>query len=827
MKWFYNMKISARLLSGFILVAVLAAIIGAIGISNIKVIESRDTVLYEKMTKPISEVVTATDSFHRMRVIIRDAIITTNKQLGEQELAKIEVRKAELNKVNENIKDIWQSQESKDAYNDYETKLHNLYDLLPGLIQTIESGDGATAAIMLQDAQPVGKAFSDTQDALSNIAKLEVDNARIQAEENTKIANTAVTSMFIIILVCVLLAVALGVLISNSISKPIRKLAAAADKLALGNVSVEIKSTTKDEIGKLNQSFSNMIENIRGQALNAQRIAEGNLDFKITEKSKEDVLSISMKQVVGALKELVSDANMLVNAAVEGNLATRADATQHKGDYRKIVEGVNNTLDAIVEPLKLGMIQLDKIAKGQDVEILKNEYKGEYFAFIDNLNQVRVSLYELIGESVKLVRNAKEGNLSYRADFSRLKGGYLNIVQGINDSLDAVIKPVQEAASVLDEMSKGNLQVSVKGDYKGDHANIKNSLNETISTLSSYIGEISSVLTEMSAGNLVVEITKDYRGDFTEIKDSLNNIIESFNEVMNDINDAVAQVALGSRQVSDSAQALAQGTTEQASSVEELTSSMDEIATKTKENAVNANQANTFALEAKTDAVKGNTQMNDMLIAMEEINETSTNISKIIKVIDEIAFQTNILALNAAVEAARAGQQGRGFAVVAEEVRNLAARSATAAKETGALIEGSVKKVKEGTKIADETAIALGKIVKGVSKVATLVGTIADASNEQATGIAQVNKGIMQVSQVVQTNSATSEESAAASEELSSQAELLNDKIARFKLKKLHNNDDNKKTVNDVRMLENSSNNIKSSIKTKKIILAKEEFGKY
>jgi len=821
------MKISARLLSGFILVAVLAAIIGAIGISNIKVIESRDTVLYEKMTKPISEVVTATDSFHRMRVIIRDAIITTNKQLGEQELAKIEVRKAELNKVNENIKDIWQSQESKDAYNDYETKLHNLYDLLPGLIQTIESGDGATAAIMLQDAQPVGKAFSDTQDALSNIAKLEVDNARIQAEENTKIANTAVTSMFIIILVCVLLAVALGVLISNSISKPIRKLAAAADKLALGNVSVEIKSTTKDEIGKLNQSFSNMIENIRGQALNAQRIAEGNLDFKITEKSKEDVLSISMKQVVGALKELVSDANMLVNAAVEGNLATRADATQHKGDYRKIVEGVNNTLDAIVEPLKLGMIQLDKIAKGQDVEILKNEYKGEYFAFIDNLNQVRVSLYELIGESVKLVRNAKEGNLSYRADFSRLKGGYLNIVQGINDSLDAVIKPVQEAASVLDEMSKGNLQVSVKGDYKGDHANIKNSLNETISTLSSYIGEISSVLTEMSAGNLVVEITKDYRGDFTEIKDSLNNIIESFNEVMNDINDAVAQVALGSRQVSDSAQALAQGTTEQASSVEELTSSMDEIATKTKENAVNANQANTFALEAKTDAVKGNTQMNDMLIAMEEINETSTNISKIIKVIDEIAFQTNILALNAAVEAARAGQQGRGFAVVAEEVRNLAARSATAAKETGALIEGSVKKVKEGTKIADETAIALGKIVNGVSKVATLVGTIADASNEQATGIAQVNKGIMQVSQVVQTNSATSEESAAASEELSSQAELLNDKIARFKLKKLHNNDDNKKTVNDVRMLENSSNNIKSSIKTKKIILAKEEFGKY
>lgn len=342
----------------------------------------------------------------------------------------------------------------------------------------------------------------------------------------------------------------------------------------------------------------------------------------------------------------------------------------------------------------------------------------------------------------------------------------------------------------------------------------------------------------IAAGDLDVEIDAKSSDEIGQLAKSFKKMAENINEILTNINNAAEEVASGSRQVSESGVALSQGATEQASSIEELTASMEEIAAQTTQNAGNANQANQLALSAKSDAVKGNSQMKEMLTAMQDINESSGNISKIIKVIDEIAFQTNILALNAAVEAARAGQHGKGFAVVAEEVRNLAARSANAAKETTAMIEGSVRKVEDGTSIANQTAEALNEIVDGITQVAELVNQIATASNEQAAGISQVNQGIAQVSQVTQMNSATSEESAAASEQLSSQAEMLKEQVSRFKLKKNMNTYRAMEEMSPevMRMLESMSGKRKQeatiadreAAATKpRIALSDNEFGKY
>ena len=310
------------------------------------------------------------------------------------------------------------------------------------------------------------------------------------------------------------------------------------------------------------------------------------------------------------------------------------------------------------------------------------------------------------------------------------------------------------------------------------------------------IGRLGTAM-DRFADNLQDEVLAAFNrlaeGDFTFeahglIREPLSKANAALNDTMAQINDAGSQITSGANQVSDSSQALSQGATEQASALEEISSSMAEIGSQTKHNAESAVQANTLAQEARSVAEMGNTQMSTMIEAMAEINQSSQDISKIIKVIDEIAFQTNLLALNAAVEAARAGQYGKGFAVVAEEVRNLAARSAKAARETSDLIEGSVKKVENGASIADATGEALSKISEGVEKVTDLVAEIAKFSNEQANGIAEITTGLHQIDDVTQQNTSTSEESAAAAEELAAQANQLHSMLSRFTLTSQSNN---------------------------------------
>ena len=555
MKWFSNLKIRMKLIISFIVLTVLTAAIGILGLNNMRAINNSSQSMYNNNFVPAQLLKDIQIDFQNIRANTFQINVEKNLDTFQVKYDAIQEYTSDVNTL---------LKEFEGVISEGDSELRTLYDNLVASENKYSSVRNETLGYLgkgqYEEAEKMigvsTQARESAEEALQKLVDLMEARAIQTLQEDQENFNIQTAVMIGLIVASVIVAILLGFFVSKIISRPINKMVQAANRLALGDVEVNLNIDTKDEIGSLAKAFDAMIKNIREQAITAEKIADGDLSIDVLVRSEDDLLG------------------------------------------KKLLEMVN--------------------------------------------------------------------------------------------------------------------------------------------------------------GN---------------------------NEMLSSIAIIAEQVAAGAKQVSESSIALSHGATEQASTVEELTASLEEISSQTELNAQNANQASELAAKAKDNADQGNNRMKEMLKAMEEINEASTNISKVIKVIDDIAFQTNILALNAAVEAARAGQHGKGFAVVAEEVRNLAARSANAAKETTEMIEGSIKKAEDGTIIAKDTAAALDEIVTGVEKVANLVDDIAVASNEQAMGIAQINQGIMQVSNVVQTNSATSEESASASEQLSSQAAILKNAVGKYKLK--------------------------------------------
>lgn len=337
--------------------------------------------------------------------------------------------------------------------------------------------------------------------------------------------------------------------------------------------------------------------------------------------------------------------------------------------------------------------------------------------------------------------------------------------------------PVTKLSEAAKKLAMGDVDVDCDKIHNDDLGELMDGFGHMVET----IKHQAAVADAISKGDLTVDVTP--RGEKDLLGKSLKRLVENNNKALGSVQESTVQVTIGAEQVANASQALAQGSTEQASALQQVTASINEIAEKTKKNASEATTANNLVNTVRGMAEDGNGQMKSLTGAMNDINDSSETISKIIKTIDDIAFQTNILALNAAVEAARAGVHGKGFAVVAEEVRTLAAKCGSAASETAEMIEDSIRKVGNGRQLASETAEALDKIVSSIEEVADIINNIAISSNDQATAVSQIDQAIGQVSTVVQTNSATSEQCASASEELSNQAMNLRNQMAEYKLK--------------------------------------------
>jgi methyl-accepting chemotaxis protein len=435
-------------------------------------------------------------------------------------------------------------------------------------------------------------------------------------------------------------------MVIQTVGRPIQKLAETADRLALGDCGVRAGIHTRDEIGELATSIDAMAVSIGEQAEVARKVGAGDFSVEVKERSAHDVLAQGMAAAVNSVRSLAEEMTQLNQAAVQGQLSKRADP-------------------------------------------------------------------------------------------SKFQGGYRDVVQGVNETLDAVITPVNEAAAALERVAQRDLTARMTGSYQGDHAKIKESFNQAV-------GNLDEGLQQVAVG--------------------------------------VEQVAAASGQIASGSQSLAQGASEQASALEQVSSSLQEMASVTRMSTSNAKEARSVSEGACTGAGRGLESMNRLSEAMERIKTSSGSTAKIVKTIDEIAFQTNLLALNAAVEAARAGDAGKGFAVVAEEVRNLAMRSAEAAKNTTSMIEESVRNAESGVQLNGEVLGRLQEITAQSNKVGEVMSEIAAASEQQTHGIDQISVAVDQMNQVTQQNAAGSEESASAAEELSAQAEELRSLVNHFKL---------------------------------------------
>jgi methyl-accepting chemotaxis protein len=755
-RWIDNLSMRSKLLGGFCLVALIAAVVGFVGANSIQKIVSADETMYDQQMTGAVKLGSAARYFHMIRTQLFALMVQDTEEKRNTVSAKIDDLVAKYEKSIDDWAALQTSDEQKTNYRELKDAYAAYLPYRVRVIALARQGNVKEALAVVKEAAPKTAALDVAFDKIDKRALEEGEGLHMS---NVAMGDRSMTIMYTAIGLAVVLAVCLGLFVASNIGKPVQRVIGSMDSvvaslqeitnaataIAAGKTNVQLERTAekltltrKDEVGALAKSLDSMVDS-------------------------QSALKSSFQVMTKTIDSLVNEVRGLAGAAVEGRLATRGDGAKFEGGYRDIVQGVNNTLDAVIGPLKVALNNLDRIARGDIPEKLTEEARGDFKAMVNSVNTCIDAVNALVADAVKLSETAVAGKLSERSDVTKHQGDFRKIVEGVNATLDALIRPVEDSAVVLAKMAQGDMTVRVEGEYRGDHR---------------------------------------------KIVESINTVAESLERALRDVSEAVSATASASSQISSSTEEMAAGAQEQTSQAGEVASAVEEMTKTILENSRNAGVAAETAKTARENAERGMEVVAETVEGMKriaevvqlsagtvrELGKSSDQIGEIISVIDDIADQTNLLALNAAIEAARAGEQGRGFAVVADEVRKLAERTTKATKEIAGMIKkiqvdtaGAVSSMEQGTgevekgkQLADRAGSSLKEIVGVSQKVTDMVTQIAAASEEQSSASEQISKNVEGISKVTGETAQGTQQIARAAEDLNRLTERLQELVSRF-----------------------------------------------
>ena len=638
----------------------------------------------------------------------------------------------------------------------------------------------------------------------------------------------------IALLIAIVMAMAIAWKMTRSITTPLKQALTLSQHIANGEFISQDAPTTNDETGKLLREMHRMQSTIQSivQSLNemSSQHRDGMIDYRIdsqpfhgayqqlttginqmveehilaqtkslqvvtafgqgdfnqpleTFPGQRSYINQSIEQVRQNFNLLMDDVHTLSQAAEQGQLNIRVDVSRHQGEFQQIVAGFNQTLDAVVVPLQTTARYLDQMAAGHIPTQIEEHFVGDFNLMQTSLKHCTGAIHQLISDVHHLASAAQQGQLNTRVDVEAHAGDFQKIIQGINQTLDAVVSPLHVAADCVKRIAAGDIPAPIHNQYHGDFKVLINNLNTCILAVNRLVEDTRQIAGEAQQGQLysLVDVTT-HAGDFREALQGSQEILQRMVAPIHTVKQAAETIHVAAAEIEKGNNDLSRRTETQANALQETSANLETLTSNIKQTAEHAQQASLQASQANQMALQGGEAFNALTTTMHGINETSAQIAQITGVIDSIAFQTNILALNAAVEAARAGEEGRGFAVVAGEVRNLAKRSAASAKEIKELIAASVTQTNASAKQVSQAGHTMHEIVHAVQQVSHSIQAISEASGQQSSGLEQIYESMTSIDETTQQNAALVEEAAAAAESMLEQVHTLVESVNQFKM---------------------------------------------